>query len=148
MSENFKSNFGTLLKIGTGGSAPYSYEAVTGVFLVPPIETNQEKIEVTSHAQNSPYRRYIPSGLIDPGDYSFQMRSDRSDSTQQAIYALYKSGELGHWQIAYPDGFTQTFDAYVTGMTHNEADATSPEPVNITVQLALSGDVEDSEESF
>ena len=148
MSDNFKSNFGTLLKIGTGATAPYTYSAVKGVYLIPPIESEQEKIEVTHHDQNSPYRKFIPSGLIDPGDYQFEMRSDRSDSTQQAIYSAYKSGTIVHWQIAYPDGLVQTFDAYVIGMTYNEADATSPEPTNITVTLAISGDVTDSEESL
>lgn len=143
-----KSNFGTLLKIGSGSTSPYTYTAIFGVFVVPPIESEQEKIEVTHHDQNSPYRKYIPSGLIDPGDYQFQMRSDRSQATQQQIYTLFKSGDLGHFQIVYPDGLTQTFDAYVTGMTYNEADATSPEPVNITVTLAISGDVTDSEESL
>ena len=139
-----KSNFGTLLKIRINGA----YTAVKGVFLVPPIASAQEKIEVTHHDQNSPYRKFIPSGLIDPGDYQFEMRSDRSDSTQQAIYSAYKSGTIVHWQIAYPDGLVQTFDAYVIGMTYNEADATSPEPTNITVTLAISGDVTDSEESL
>ena len=148
MSDNFKSNFGTVLQIGSGSSSPYTYSDIKGVFVVPPIESEQEKIEVTHHDQNSPYRKYIPSGLIDPGDYQFQMRSDRSDSTQQSIYTLYKSGEIGHWALIHSDGLMQTFDAYVTGMTYNEADATSPEPVNITVTLAISGGVEDSEVSL
>ena len=143
-----KSNFGTLLKIGSGSTSPYTYTTIYGVFVVPPIESEQEKIEVTHHDQNSPYRKYIPSGLIDPGDYQFQMRSERSQATQQQIYSLFKSGEIGHFQIVYTDGLTQSFDAYVTGMTYNEADATSPEPVQITVTLAISGDVTDSEESI
>lgn len=143
-----KSNFGTILKIGSGAAAPYTYSAIYGVYMVPPISAEQEKIEVTHHDQNSPYRKYIPSGLIDPGDYQFEMRSDRSQTTQQSLYTLYRSGALGHFQIVYPDGLTQSFDAYVTGMTYNEADATSPEPVNITVTLAISGDVEDGEDSL
>ena len=143
-----KSNFGTLLKIGSGATAPYTYTAIYGVSVVPPIESEQEKIEVTHHDQNSPYRKYIPSGLIDPGDYEFQMRSDRSQATQQTLYGLFKNGELGHFQIAYPDGLTQSFDAYVTGMTYNEADASSPEPINVTVALAISGEVTEAEESI
>lgn len=148
MSDNFTSNFGTVLQIGTGDSAPYSYSDIKGVFLVPAIESEQEKIEVTHHDQNSPYRKYIPSGLIDPGDYEFQMRSDRSDTTQQAIYTLFKAGSIGHFRIVHTDGLAQAFDAYVTGMTYNEADATSPEPVQITVALAISGDITESEESL
>lgn len=148
MSDNFKSNFGTLLQIGSGATAPYTYADIKGVYLVPPIESEQEKIEVTHHDQNSPYRKYIPSGLIDPGDYEFEMRSDRSDATQQAIYTLFKSGEIGHFRIVHTDGLTQAFDAFVTGMTYNEADATSPEPTQITVALAISGDITDADESL
>ena len=143
-----KSNFGTLLQIGSGATAPYTYTDIYGVFVVPPIASEQEKIEVTHHDQNSPYRKYIPSGLINPGDYAFQMRSERNQTTQQAIYTAYKAGTLCHFRTVYPDGLTQTFDAYVTGMEYNEADATSPEPVNITVTLAISGDVVDGEESI
>jgi hypothetical protein len=85
MSDNFKSNFGTVLQIGSGSGTPYTYTDVKGVYLVPPIESEQEKIEVTHHDQGSPYRKYIPSGLIDPGDYNFEMRAERSNATQQAI---------------------------------------------------------------
>lgn len=148
MSDNFKSNFGTVLQIGSGSGTPYTYTDVKGVFLVPPIESEQEKIEVTHHDQNSPYRKYIPSGLINPGNYNFQMRADRSNATQQAIYSLYTSGEIGHWAIKRPNGLTQYFDAYVTGMTYNEADATSPEPINITVALAISGGISEEEDSL
>lgn len=148
MADNFVSNFGTVLQIGSGQNAPYSYTDIKGVFDVPPISSTQEKIEVTHHDQGSPYRKYIPSGLIDPGDYEFQMRSDRSDTTQQSLYTLFKSEALGHFAIVYPDGLMQTFDAYVTGMTYNEADAQNPEPVQITVTLAISGGVTDSESSL
>lgn len=141
---DFISNFGTILKIKVSST----YTAIKGVFLVPAIESTQEKIEVTHHDQNSAYRKYIPSGLIDPADYQFQMRSLRSDTTQQALYTAYKAGTLCDFEIDYPDGLVQQFSAYVLGMTYNEADATSPEPVNITVSLAISGAVTETEASL
>ena len=144
MTEKFVSYFGTLLKIKISST----YETIKGVYLVPPIESEQEKIEVTHHDQSSPYRKYIPSGLIDPGDYTFEMRSERSHATQQELYTLFKSGEAGDFQIVHPDGLTQSFTAYVTGMTYNEADATSPEPTQISVALAISGDITEEEESI
>ena len=136
------------MQSGSGADAPYSYSAVKGVYLVPAIQSAQEKIEVTHHDQDSPYRKYIPSGLIDPGDYQFEMRADRSSTTQQAIYSLYTSGELGHWAIKHTDGLTQYFDAYVLAMTYNEADATSPDAVNITVALAICGGISEEEDSL
>ena len=141
---DFISNFGTVLKVKVSST----YTAIKGVFLVPPIENTQEKIEVTHHDQNSAYRKYIPSGLIDLGDYEFQMRSLRSDTTQQTLYTAYTTGGLLDFEIDYPDGLVQKFSAYVLGMTYNEADATSPEPVNVTVSLAISGAVTETVESI
>ena len=43
MSDNFKSNFGTVLQIGSGSGTPYTYTDVKGVYLVPPIESEQER---------------------------------------------------------------------------------------------------------
>lgn len=136
------SNFGTKFQIGSGATAPYSYTDVFGVFLIPAIEAEQEKIEVTHHDQSSRYREYIPTGLISPGDnFPVQMRSKPSEATQQAMFALYKSGDLGHFRIVRPDGFTQTFDGYVADWTYNEAEATSPDSVNITAGISFAGDV-------
>ena len=137
----FISDFGTLLKI----KIENEFTKIVGVSTVPPIESEQEKIEVTHHDQDGNYRQYIPSGLIDPGDYSFTMHSDRSQATQQAIYALYKSGEAGDFQIEHTDGLIQTFPAYVTGITYNEADAESPAPVTVTVALAICGEIVETE---
>ena len=141
---DFVSNFGTLLKMKVNST----YTAIKGVFVVPALESTQEKIEVTHHDQNTPYRKYIPSGLIETSDFEFQMRSLRSDTTQQALYTAYKAGTLCDFEIDYPDGLSQKFQAYVIGMTYNEADATSPEPVDITVSLAISGDVTETETSI
>ena len=144
MSDKFISNFGTLLKIKINNT----YETIKGVYNVPAIESEQEKIEVTHHDQGTPYRKYIPSGLIGTGDFVFGMRSDRSDSTQQELYSLYKSGEIADFEIVHPDGLTQEFQAYVIGMTYNAAEATSPEPTQIDVTLAISGDISDTVESL
>lgn len=138
----FISNFGTLLKLKINGV----YTNIKGVHDVPAIESEQEKIEVTHHDQTSNFRQYIPSGLIDPGDYQFGMRSMRSDETQQALYAMYKSGDAGDFQIVHTDGLIESFPAYVTGMTYNEANAESPEPVQITVTLAFAGEITETED--
>jgi len=140
----FISNFGTTLKIKVGSA----YTKIKGVYIVPAIEKSQEKLEVTHHDQEGNQRQFIPSGLEDPGDYGFDMRSMRSDPTQQALYALYKSGEAGDFQICHPDGLTESFPAYVVGMTYNEADAESPEPVQLHVDLAFAGEITEEIESL
>ena len=93
------SNFGTKFQIGSG-SGTLTWTDVFGVFLIPAIESEQEKIEVTHHDQSSRYREFIPTGLISPGDnFPVQMRSKPSEATQQSMFALYKSGDLGHFRI-------------------------------------------------
>lgn len=139
-----KSNYGTKISVKASGN---TFSEIEGVNNIPAIELEQEKIEVTHHASGG-FREYIPSGLADPGDYSFEMRVDRADTVQQTLYTAYKAGTKLTFQILYPNGFGQQFDAYVNGFTYNEADATNPDGINATVSLAISGEVEDIEDSL
>ena len=134
------SNFGTLLKIKILGI----FVNIKGVYNVSPIEREQEKLEITHFGQSNSFRQFIPTGVIDPGDYSFDMHFSKADETQQALYALLESGAAGEFQIVYPDGITQEFRAYVTGMTYNEANSEGPEAINITVSLAIFDYTDDS----
>ena len=144
---DFISNFGTVIKIGTG-TGTITYTNIKGQQNVPGLETEQETLDVTHHDQGHPYREQIPSGLIDISNFSFDILSDRSDSTQQTLYSLYKSGELGHFKLCHPDGLAQAFDAYVINMVYNETDATSPAPVLVTVTLAIKSDITETDESL
>ena len=144
MSSKFISNFGTQLKVKVNNT----YTKIKGTYVVPAIEKKQDKLEVTHHDQTGNQRQFIPSGLVDPGEYGFDMRSFRSDPTQQQLYSLYQSGEAGEFQIERPDGMTESFPAYVIGMTYNEADAESPEPVQIHVDLAFAGEITEEIDSM
>lgn len=146
MSNSWKSNFGTKIQLESSTTIG-TFADIPGVYTVPPIGAEQEKIEVTNHSSGG-NREYIPSGLSDPGDYAFEMRADITDAVQSQLYTMYKSGEKGKFKIVYPDGFSQTFEAYVIGFARGEVDATSPDAINITVTLAIASEVEDEEESL
>ncbi len=140
-----KSNLGVRLQLGSSGESP-TFADIPDLRNIPAIEQSQEKIEVTAHpsAVNKPiFRKYIPSGLIDPGDYEFEMQTDRKNAQHKAIFQLQASKEERKWRLIYPDGLAFEFPAYVTGITRNEADPQSPDAIIDTVALAISGEVTD-----
>lgn len=136
----YKSNRQTKLQIGSG-SGTITWADVPQLRNVPALEMTEEKIEVTHHGSEN--REYIPSGLSDPGDYEFEMETDRSNAVHQQIYALRKSEAVVPWRLIYPDGLAYQFMAAVLKITRNEADPQSPDVIIDTVGLAISGEVED-----
>lgn len=145
MSITAKSNYGT--SISLKAAAGNDFDEIEGAYNIPDIDDTEEQIDVTHHA-SGPYREKIPSGLSDPGEYTFGLRVDISDSVQQRLKALKAAKAKGTFRIEWPDGASKTFDAYVTGIKRNDADATGPDGINADVTLAISGNVtEDDGES-
>lgn len=140
---NLKSNYGThiSLKAATGEN----YEVINGAYNIPDIDNTEEQIEVTHHG-SGPYRERIPSGLSDPGEYTFSMRVDTSDTVQKRLQTMKAAHEKGTFKIDWPDGHYKTFDGYVTGIKRNDADASSPDGINADVTLAIAGNVTESDE--
>ncbi|MBQ9402116.1 MAG: hypothetical protein IJU38_07065 [Clostridia bacterium] len=138
MSITAKSNYGSkiYLKAATGET----FEQIEGVYNIPDIEDTEEQIDVTHHG-SGPYREKIPSGLSDPGEYVFGMRVDTTNAVQQRLRAMKAAKTKGTFKIEWPDGFTKVFNAYVSGIKRNDADASSPEGINADVTLAISGNV-------
>ena len=141
MSITAKSNYGT--KIYVKAASAQEYTEIEGAYNIPDLENAEEQIEVTHHGSGK-YREYIPSGLIDPGEYTFSMRVDTTDAAQQTLKTLKTGGTKGSFKIEWPDGLTKTFDAYVLGIKRNDADATGPDGINADVTLAIAGNVEES----
>ena len=108
---------------------------------VPGLQMEEEKIEVTHHESNN--REYIPSGLSDPGDYEFEMETDRSDAVHNKIFTLWKNKAEASWRLIYPDGLAYEFTASILKITRADADPQSPDVIIDTVALAITGDVED-----
>lgn len=118
-----------------------SWEDIPRLRTVPGLEMEEEKIEVTHHGSNN--REYIPSGLSDPGDYEFEMETDRTDTVHQKLFAAWKAKTALSWRLIYPDGLAYQFDATILKIARAEADPQSPDVIIDTVALAISGDVDD-----
>lgn len=142
---NLKSNYGTSISVKVGSANTYS--KINGAYNIPDIDNTEEQIEVTHHG-SGPYRERIPSGLSDPGEYTFGMRVDTSDATQQSLHTMKANHTKASYKIDWPDGHYKTFDAYVSGFKRNDADATSPDGINADVTLAIAGNIEEDDDSL
>ena len=138
--ETYKLNMHTKLQIGTTGTNP-TFTDIPRLSNIPAISRKMQKIEVT-HNQST-QREYVPNGLQDPFDYSFEMETDRTDSAHQALYAMLESGETRPFRQIYPDGLAFQFEASVLGITRAEYDPKTPDVIKDTVDLAITGDVQD-----
>ena len=140
-----KSNYGSAIYLKAASGE--TWDEIEGAYNIPDVDDTQEQIDVTHHG-SGPYREKIPSGLSDPGEYTFGMRVDTSNSAQQRLKAMKAGGTKGTFKITWPDGAYKTFGAYVTGIKRNDADATSPDGINADVTLAISGNVTEGEDSL
>lgn len=143
MSITAKSNYGTKLQLKISST----YTDIGGVYTVPDLDSTEESIEVTHHG-SGPYRERIPSGLSDPGEYTFSMRVDKTDPAQVQLASMKSAGTKGSFKIVWTDGHTKAFDAYVTGIKRNDADATGPDAINADVTLAIAGEVTEEDDSL
>ena len=108
---------------------------------VPGLQMEEEKVEVTHHGSNN--REYIPSGLSDPGDYEFEMETDRTNAIHMAIFNAWKNHTELEWRLIYPDGLAYEFDASILKITRADADPQNPDVIIDTVALAIAGDIND-----
>lgn len=128
----------TKLQLNDGSSG---WQNVPRLRNVPGLQMEEEKIEVTHHDSNN--REYVPSGLSDPGDYEFEMETDRKAyPVHQKIFDLWKSKAEASWRLIYPDGLAFEFTASVLKITRADADPQNPDVIIDTVGLAIM-DVED-----
>lgn len=139
----YYTNRKTKLQVSLDGT---SWNDVPRLRNVPALEMEEDKIEVTHHGSNN--REFIPSGLTDPGDYEFEMETNRTNTVHRSIYTLRASKEAAYWRLIYPDGLAYQFEASVLKITRNEADPQSPDVIIDTVALAISGDVDDISDSL
>lgn len=117
------SAFGTLLKIGDGGS-PESFSTITEVTNIGGPSLSMDTIEVTHHGSTGGWREFV-GGLLDGGDVTFEINYDPADSTHDASTGLINDMEnrtVRNFQLVFPDTgvTTWSFAALVTGFEPSE----------------------------
>lgn len=137
MSSQAVSNFGTKLQVEFVPDSD-EFTTVGECRVVPAPQENQDDIEVTHHGSQG-YRDYKPSKLKDRGDLAVVVNSVPTESSQAALETLHQSGEERKYRIVRPNGIIETFDAYIKSIVANDADAQSPDAIQDTLNLKLSG---------
>lgn len=76
------------------------------------IAPDSEEIDVTTLDSPGGYREYA-QGYRDAGTLALEGYHDRGDAGQTAMRAAFADGGVGSAVIAFPDGATAAFSAYV-----------------------------------
>ena len=117
------SAFGTLLKIGDGGS-PESFTTVAEVSSIGGPTLSLDPIDVTSHDSTGGWRQFV-GGLLDGGEVSLEINYDPVGATHDASTGLIAdmvARTLRNFQLVFPDtgSTTWTFAALITAFEPSE----------------------------
>lgn len=105
------------------------------VFNITPGEETTDRVDVT-HYESPDRRREFISGLIDPGEASFEINWVPGDPTDVFLNAARTAGDKRPHRIEFPNGVTVTFDATVLSYTKA---IPLDDKMTATVTVAVSG---------
>ena len=133
------SAFGTLLKIGDGGS-PESFTTVAEVSSIGGPTLSLDPIDVTSHDSTGGWRQFV-GGLLDGGEVSLEINYDPVGATHDASTGLIAdmvARTLRNFQLVFPDtgNTTWTFAALITAFEPSEP---IDDKLSASVTLKVSG---------
>ncbi len=119
---------------GTGdGASPEDFGELAEVVSIGGPNQTSEEIDVTHLRSMSGYREFIQS-FKDSGELPLECNYVPGSLSQAAILAEFDTGTIKTRRIFYPDGATDTFSAYVKGITRG-AVVGNKIPMNITFRL-------------
>ena len=123
------------------GTSPETYTGeIAEVFSIGGPKPDSEEIDVTHLRSPARTREYIQSFLM-PGEVPMVLNWIPSDATQDevtGIVADYLSGAIHSYRVTYPDGSTDTFNAYVKSYEHP---AVTGQKLSLNVTLRVTGAV-------
>jgi len=137
---NAISAFGTLLKIGDGGS-PESFTTIAEVKDISGPSLSLDTEDVTSHASSGGWEEHIGT-ILRSGEVSFDINFIPTHATHDAstgLIADMKNRTVRNFQLVFPDASSTTwaFSALVTGFEPSEPVAGS---LGASVTLKLTGE--------
>lgn len=118
------SAFGTLLKIGDGGSPTESFTIIAEVTNIGGPSLSLDQIEITHHSSTGGWKEFI-GGLLDGGEVSFDINYDPVGATHDATTGLIAdivARTKRNFQLVFPDtgNTTWSFTALVTKFEPSE----------------------------
>lgn len=118
------SSFGTLLKIGDGGSPTENFTTIAEVLDISGPALEQATEEVTSHSSVDGWREHVGT-LLSAGEVSFDVNFVPTHATHNPSTGLIKDmtdRTKRNFQLVFPDAGSTTwqFTALVTGFEPDE----------------------------
>ncbi|HGG04729.1 MAG TPA: phage tail protein [Aliiroseovarius sp.] len=111
---NAISGYDTGLAIHDGGS-PGTFDDIAELISITPPNAQRAEIDAT-HMKSPNSTRESIAGLIEPGEFSFEIAWIPSDATDTIIQALITSGAVRQIRITFPNSVTATFSAFLKGI--------------------------------
>lgn len=114
------SSFGTLLKIGDGGTPAEVFTTIAEVRDISGPNYTLDTEEVTNHSTVGGYKEFIPT-LKDGGEVKFSLNFFQ-DTTHEALWDDFEAGTRRNFQIVFPiqsGDDTLTFAAFVVDVDHD-----------------------------
>ena len=108
---------GTLLKMSTGSTSPYTYTTIPEVKSFSGPGGSASVIDVTDLSSTAKEKKM---GLSDEGQLSFTINFNPDDTSHDALRTRRAARTLTSFQLVFTDGSpatTWTFFAYITGLS-------------------------------
>lgn len=121
---NAISSFGTLLKIGDGGSPAENFTTIAEVTDIGGPEFTLATEDVTNHSSIEGWREYIGT-ILDPGEIQFSINFIPTEATHNPSTGLIKDmvdKTLRNFELVFPDSGSTTwsFSALITSFKSSE----------------------------
>lgn len=137
MSSNAKFGYGTLVKMGDGGT-PETFTAIAelrGDIGFDGMESDEIDITTHNNAVNGRAKEKIP-GLIDPGNLAIEINYIANDATHVAVRNAWVNQTKKNFQVLSPYGDLITCQGYIMSLP-----ITFPvnDSINAKVKIMLTG---------
>lgn len=138
MSITPKSAFGTQLKIGSGTS-PETFAVILGIRNLQGPSQDREIIDATHHGSTGGYRQKVVS-FKDPGNVTFDLLYDSTDTQHLKLFTDYAAGTLRNWQQIMTDAGAEQY-AYAGYVKSINPGAPIDDVLSYAVTIELSGSI-------
>jgi predicted secreted protein len=131
--------YGSFFRVGNSGSSPTDYMYLSEVSNITPPSLTVDQVDVT-HMQSPGRIREFISGLIDPGETSFEMNFIPGSETDQILFDWMNTpvteSRRRSCQIIFSNGMSWTFNGEITGY---EPEAPVDDKMTATVTIKVTG---------
>lgn len=132
--------YGTIAQVNDGYNSPSDWHDLDEVYNITPPSSEVDQVDVT-HMRSPGRRREFIDGLIDSGEFSFQMNyipGSDSDDLMRGILSAATGERRRNWRIIYPNN---EMDTFAGNLQTYEPDVPTDDKMTATVTIRVTGDI-------